>query len=154
MTADIDNTVRVALYRAAVDTQRLLSVEELATGLRLPASLVDESFARLADAHVIVRSSDGRVWMAMPFSGVTTTVRVSRAGKKWWANCAWDALGIPAAIDGGVAPATIETICGDCGDPMTLSVSAGQAGSDDDRLEPVVHFAIPAARWWDDIGFT
>ena len=154
MTNDIDNAVRVALYRAVVATQRLPSAEELAASLALNASLVDESFARLADAHVIVRSSDGRVRMAMPFSGVTTTVRVTRAGKKWWANCAWDALGIPAAIDGGVAPATIETICADCGEAMTVSVSGGQARSDDDRLEPVVHFAIPAARWWDDIGFT
>ncbi len=154
MNPDIDKIVRVALYRAVVDHQRMPSVDELSASLGLGVSLVDESLERLAAAHVIVRSLDGRVQMAMPFSGVPTAVRVTRAGKNWWANCVWDSLGIAAAIDGGVAEATIETTCGDCGDAIAVSVSRGQVRPAGARLDPVAHFAVPAARWWDDIGFT
>jgi hypothetical protein len=46
--------------------------------------------------------------------------------------------------------ARIETTCADCGEPLELLVRGGS-------LEPVdwvAHFAVPAARWWDDIGHT
>ena len=149
-----DVTVRVELYRVARDEQRLLSSSELAARLGLSTSSVDDSFERLAREHVIVLGPDGRVHMAMPFSGVPTTVRVTRDGKQWWANCAWDGLGIPAAIDGGRLETTIETDCADCRERMRISVSGGEARDADTRSEPVVHFAVPAARWWEDIRFT
>ena len=83
--------------------------------------------------------------MANPFSAVPTPYRVD-AGRRWFANCAWDAFGICAAlhVDGRV-----ETTCADCGETIT-SRSAG--GPDDESL--VFHCLVPAARWWDDIVFT
>ena len=154
MTLDTDNIVRIGLYRAAVEEQGLPSARELSKSLGLHLSLVEESLARLADSHVIVLSSTGRVKMAMPFSGVPTGIRVTRGDKAWWGNCAWDALGIPAAIDGGTTEWTIRTACGDCGKLTPLSVRGGEAKSDDDRVNVVIHFAVPAADWWKDIGFT
>jgi hypothetical protein len=48
------------------------------------------------------------------------------------------------------APAEISTSCPDCGDPPPVRTTgrALAAGTG------VVHFAVPAASWWDDIGFT
>ena len=85
--------------------------------------------------------------MANPFSAVPTAYRVY-AGERWWyANCAWDAFGVCAAlhVDG-----RIETSCPDCGEPLAVEV-CDQRPSDHSLL---FHCLVPAAHWWDDIVFT
>ncbi len=85
--------------------------------------------------------------MANPFSAVPTAHRVHAAGRWWYANCAWDAFGICAALH---ADGRIESSCPDCGEPLAVEVKDGRPG--DDRL--LYHCLVPAARWWDDIVFT
>jgi hypothetical protein len=85
--------------------------------------------------------------MAPPFSGVPTLHQVEAAGRSYFANCAWDALGIPAALH---QPAVIHSLCANSGDALQLQVSL-------DGPEPsgwLFHCAVPAAHWWDDIVFT
>jgi hypothetical protein len=64
-----------------------------------------------------------------------------------YGNCAWDALGICAAlhVDG-----RIEASCPDCGETIMLVVRDQRP--DDERL--LFHCLVPAAHWWDDIVFT
>jgi hypothetical protein len=90
----------------------------------------------------------GEIWMAGPFSAVPTPYEVSADGVQWWANCAWDMLGIPVVADRRVH---IDASCTDCGEPMTFDVDPRQPTLD---VEGVVHFLLPARRWYDDIGFT
>ena len=104
---------------------------------------------RLHDAHALVLE-DGerpRIRMLLPFSLVETPHRVQAGGRSWFANCAWDAFGICAAI--GV-DGEIESLCPDCGEALALVVRGGRPVPDD----AVVHVVVPAARWWDDIVFT
>ena len=85
--------------------------------------------------------------MAPPFSGVPTQHRVTSAGTSYFANCAWDALGIPAALHRG---ATVHSRCEQSLEPLELAVSEGGP-------EPsawLFHCVVPAAKWWDDIVFT
>jgi Alkylmercury lyase len=63
------------------------------------------------------------------------------------AICIWDALGIAAALG---SDAVINAQCGDCGRPMQLEVADGQLTV----CEGLIHFAVPAAHWWDNIGYT
>jgi Alkylmercury lyase len=103
---------------------------------------------RLHDDHALVldRATD-ELRMLNPFSVVPTPYRV-RVGDRWWyANCAWDAFGICAALhkDGRV-----ETSCPDCGEP--LAVELRDERPDDESL--LFHCLVPAAHWWDDIVFT
>ena len=44
----------------------------------------------------------------------------------------------------------IETRCTDCAEAMTIAGDPDIEPSDD----AVVHFLMPAAHWYDDIGFT
>ena len=85
--------------------------------------------------------------MVHPFSCVPTAFRVEVADGAWWANCIWDALGIPAMLkrDGRV-----RTQCGCCSDAMTLNVSNGALADP----SGIAHFAVPAKDWWKDIVFT
>jgi hypothetical protein len=85
--------------------------------------------------------------MAPPFSGVPTQHRVTSGGVSYFANCAWDALGIPAALR---RPATVLSRCEQTLEPLELAVTdTGPEASD-----WLFHCVVPAARWWDDIVFT
>ena len=85
--------------------------------------------------------------MASPFSGVQTQHIVEADGIRYFANCAWDALGVPAALH---KPATIHSRCEQSGEPLHLAVSL-QGPEPSDWL---FHCLVPAAKWWDDIVFT
>lgn len=145
--ASFDNEVRLALYRLFIDRGRAPVPAEIARELGEPLVDVEASLQRLADAHVIVLASGSTyVWMANPLSAIPTPFRVEMQGREWFGNCIWDALGIVAMLgdDGDV-----QTWCPDCGDEMSLAVRAGEVAG-----EGLIHFAVPAARWWEDIGFT
>jgi hypothetical protein len=85
--------------------------------------------------------------MAIPFSAVPTAYRVQAAGRWWYGNCAWDAIGICAALH---ADGRIETSCPDCGESIAVAVHKQRV--DDESV--LFHSLVPAARWWDDIVFT
>ena len=90
----------------------------------------------------------GEVWMAGPFSALPTPYEVSSDDVQWWANCAWDMLGIPVVA---ARPVEIRASCTDCGESMLFHVDPGQSTID---VDAVVHFLVPARRWYEDIGFT
>jgi hypothetical protein len=145
---EFDRTVRLHVYRYFVDLQRAPSPAEAALALRRSTKEVEAAYERLAEDRVLVLQPGGReIRMAMPFSAVPTRFRVSSEGRRWWANCAWDALGIPVMLE---ADATIATSCADCDQPITLVVESGEVRGGGELL----HFAVSAARWWDDIVFT
>ena len=96
---------------------------------------------------LILAPNDGNIWAANPFCAVPSPFRVEARGKTYWGICIWDALGIVAALG---TDAVIRTACGDCSEPMLLEIAAGRLK----RSEGIVHFAVPAHHWWDNIGFT
>ena len=85
--------------------------------------------------------------MANPFSAVPTAYRVHARGRSWYANCAWDAFGVLAALE---VEGTVESSCPDCGEPYAVHVADKQV----DRPDLLFHCLVPASRWWDDIVFT
>ena len=145
---EFDLELRLATYRLFVEIGRAPTATEVARELRLDGAAVLEGWRRLHDAHALVLDHAGtEIRMANPFSAVPTSYRVRAQGRWWYANCAWDALGICAAlhVDGW-----IETSCPDCGERIALAVRDHRV--DDERL--LFHCLIPAAHWWDDIIFT
>ena len=85
--------------------------------------------------------------MANPFSGVETPFTVRANGKTYFANCAWDSLGIPAALH---SDAEIEASCAQSGEPLHLRVSGGEVRGS----EALVHFLIPFRDWYNDLTST
>ena len=148
ITEELDRQVRLSVYRYLVRTGEAPSLRDIAEEVGVEPTAVTASLERLDAGHVLVlHPTTRRLWMAMPFSAAPTEFRVTSGDRSWWANCAWDALGISATLQ---LPAEITTSCTDCGDPLSVRTT-GNALSDPSG---VVHFAVPAARWWDDIGFT
>lgn len=145
---DLDREVRLSVYRHFVRNGQAPSLRDISADVGSSPAAVGASLDRLDAGHALVLDPTSRqLWMAMPFSAVPTGFRVTSGDRAWWANCAWDALGISAMLQ---LPVEIHTSCTDCGDPRPLRTT-GRALSDPSG---VVHFAVPAAAWWDDIGFT
>ena len=103
---------------------------------------------RLGEGRAIVTGEDGvSIRMANPFSGVPTEHTFESAGIRYYANCAWDALGIPAALG---RAGTVRSHCAHSGEPLRLEVT--EAGPE--RCDWLFHSVVPAADWWEDIVFT
>src|SRR6185503_668047 len=139
--------VRIAVYGAIEATGNAPSAADLARDHRLEPAAIEEAYRALADAHVIVlRPGSAAIKWAPPFSAVPTAFRVRAGRSSWFAPCAWDAFGIPAAID---VDARIEARCAWSGEPVPCGVEHGNAyGSG------LVHLLVPAAHFWDDIAYT
>ena len=143
-----DVTVRNATYGLFVEHGRSPTAEEVAGTAGVSAEGVVSAWRRLHEAHALVLNpATDEIRMANPFSAVPSAYRVCSDGRWWYANCAWDAFGVCAALH---CDGVIETSCADCGEPVRVEVRDQRP--DDDTL--LFHCLVPAALWWDDIVFT
>jgi hypothetical protein len=140
--------VRNVTYGMLVKLGRAPTAEETAHEIDLPTGEVESVWRELHSTHALVLNpGTTQIRMANPFSAVPTAYRVHAADRWWYGNCAWDALGICAALrtDG-----RIETSCPDCGGRISIAVQNQRV--DDESL--LFHCLVPATAWWDDIIFT
>ena len=140
--------VRRAVYDAVYERGAPPTIARLAATLDTAESTIRVALAELAAARVLVlQPSTGEILMTPPFSAVPTPFVVETSRHRSYANCAWDGFGVPIMLRDD---AVLRTSCGCCGDAMTLQIdhctpTTGQG---------IVHFAVPARRWWDDVVFT
>lgn len=136
------------LYERFVEDGRPPAVAETATALGLDEADAAEAYRRLDGAHVIVLApGTTTVWMAAPLSAVPTPFRVETERGSFFGNCIWDGLGTVAMLG---RSGRVETTCPDCRERIAFEVRDGEL----EPVDAVVHYAVPAARWWDDIGFS
>jgi hypothetical protein len=96
---------------------------------------------------VVLQPASEELLMLPPFSAVPTPFVVRSSRHSSFANCAWDALGAAVTLHQTVE---IVAACGCCGESMRLEASRDAPP----RGSGVIHFAVPARRWWDDVVFT
>jgi hypothetical protein len=139
--------VRLAIYNAIEATGTAPSSAEVARRHELDAGDVDAAYRALADGHVIVLEPGTlTIRWAPPFSLAATLFRVHRGRSSWFAPCAWDAFGIPAALE---CDARIDASCAWSGESIACGVEHDRAYGNG-----VIHLVVPAAHFWDDIVFT
>jgi hypothetical protein len=140
--------VRLYVFQEAADTARVPQPPQIAEALGRPQLEVEQALRQLAAGKALILApNDGNIWAANPFCAVPSPFRVDARGKTYRGICIWDALGIVAALG---TDAVIRAVCGDCSEPMSLEIAAGKPR----QSEGIIHFAVPAHRWWDNIGFT
>jgi hypothetical protein len=146
--SDLDQRVRTAVYRRFVETTAAPTVSDIARELNLDSSAIRASYQRLFGRRVLVLAADAEtILMAPPFSGVPTQHRVHVGAREYVATCAWDALGIPAALhQAGVVRSRCEQTL------ESLEIHVDERGPA--AVPCVIHFAVPAAHWWDNIVYT
>lgn len=149
MMTTLSTDVRLHVFRTAAETGQVPQPPAIAQALGKPEAEIHEALRELAAAKVLILAPNStNIWAANPFCAVPSGSRVEANGQTYFGICIWDALGVIAAI--GATDARIHTSCGDCGSPIDLEVRAGELIESAD----IVHFAIPAHHWWDNIGFT
>ena len=136
--------MRNAVYATILQQSIPAAADETATALGISPADLRSAFERLNSRHALFLTPGTHdVRMAHPFSGVPTAYRLEAEDRTYWANCAWDALGIPAALH---ADARIEALLGD-GESIRFSIEAGRVQS----RQGVIHFPLPVRRWCDNL---
>ncbi len=143
-----EKRIRLFIYEFVLGVGRCPTLNEIADEARLTPLATHQIFERLEAVHsaIVLSPRSPNLWLADPFAALPTPYPVLAGARRWFGMCVWDALGILAVADvDGRAP----TRCPVSGQQLELRVSKGilthSAG--------VVHFAVPAANWWADMGF-
>jgi hypothetical protein len=143
----VTNDVRVEIYRSFVEDGRAPSFEELAHNVGAPEADIRDAVRKL-DSQDVIALQKGRVWLAHPFCADACAFTVTSGSSTWDAICIWDALGILGLLhrDGRV-----ETTCPDCDEPLTVEIQDGAVSG---PRTTMIHFGVPASRWYDDVAYT
>lgn len=141
-----ERRVRAAVIGALRDTGAAPGVDSLAAQLDAAPATVRDALHALDAAHrLVLRPGTDRVWMAHPFSAEPTGFVAEVGERRWWANCAWDALAIVGLMGDGRAtmrePGSTHT--------LTFEVQGGRVHG-----EGIVHFLVPPPDFWVDVGYT
>jgi len=140
--------IRAFVYQHFAETTRPPLVDETVSRFALTHEEAVSAYEELHQRHALyLKPGTHEILMANPFSGIETPFKVRANEKIYFANCAWDALGIPVALH---ADAEIEAACAQSGETIRLSVANHQV-QDSDAL---VHFLVPFREWYDDLTST
>jgi hypothetical protein len=146
---DQDWAVRLAVYQHFVEHALPPTCVEVASQLNLPAEEVRRAYRRLHQHHALFLDSDAEtIRMANPLSAIPTSYCVEIAGRRLWANCAWDSLGIPAMLH---SDARIETVFAHSGQAVRYAIQGDELR---EEVDSVVHFPLPFRQWYDDLIHT
>lgn len=145
--------VRRFVYSHFAQTTCPPSVDETASHFSISAEEASEIYKELHNRHTLFLDLDKlAIRMANPFSGISTEFKVHANGRTYFANCAWDMLGIPAALH---CDAIIDAVCTESNDTVRLEIKNRKlAQSPVTNHQLLVHFPLPFARWYDDLVFT
>jgi hypothetical protein len=157
------------MNRPGATELRVFVYDTIASSGRPPASTEigahfgitpDDARGAIADAGIgttlIADPRTGEIAIAGPVAGTPTQYRLTANSVTWFANSAWDMLGVAAMF---MTEMTIESRCADCGevvrftlDPIAFPAFRFPKGVDGDQM--LLHFQLPASKWQEDIGAT
>ena len=148
--AEFDREVRIAIARAIKTRGKIPTIAAVASDMKQDVAAVDASFARMIEGHVFIPRKDSHeIFTYNPFCAEPTDFFVTAGDRIWFGICAWDALGIPAALgETGV----VETHCADCNESLVVEVDAN--GATELQTWTVMQVGVPARDFWKDIYFT
>jgi hypothetical protein len=87
------------VYQHFAETTRAPGVDEVASRFALSGEEAASAYEELHERHALYfKPGTHQILMANPFSGVETPFKVRVDDRIYFANCAWDSLGIPAAL--------------------------------------------------------
>lgn len=139
---------RYFVYAFFAKEARPPSIQDAARELQITPEQARALYEELDARHALtLLPGTHTIRMANPFSGVPTGFHVRVGAKQYYANCAWDSFGIPAALH---RDAAIEAFCAQTQKPLRLNIEDGNVSGD----SAVMYFRVPFAQWYDDLVFT
>ena len=151
VTAEFPTALRRFIYDHLLSRGLPPSTEQIGEHFGVSADDARQAIGSLKIGKtVLAHPTTGEIWMAGPFAARPSTYRVVGSRLAWWANCAWDMLGVMVIAN---EPVRVEAECTDCREPISIDASP-DVGVGSGLGEMVVHFLVPARNWYEDIGFT
>jgi hypothetical protein len=148
MDDTFDLTLRTAVYRHFASTGRSPTLDAMREATGATSEQVRDGYRRLYAKRMLVPADDlATIRMAPPFAGVPTQHRAAVEGKEYFGNCAWDAFGVVSALGGA---GEVRSRCEHTLEPLHLHLTPEGPPPSAWRF----HCVVPAAEWWNDIGFT
>ncbi len=140
--------IRRFVYQHFADIARAPRVDETASRFKISVNDAGAFYTELNNRHAFfLEPNTLDIRMAFPFSAAPTDFTVQANGKTYFANCAWDMLGIPTALH---CDALIDAKFSESNEPVQLEVKEGKVTNG----ELLIHFPLPFTRWYDDLVFT
>ena len=116
--------IRHFVYQHFADTTLPPSVDVTAVHFNISVEEAGEYYKELHNRHAFFLEPETlTIRMANPFSGIPTDFKVHANGKTYYANCAWDMLGIPVVLQ---SDALIEAVCTESNESVQLEIRNGQ----------------------------
>ena len=145
--------IRHFVYQHFAETTHPPGVDESALHFNISTEEAGEYYKELNNRHAFFLEPDTvSIRMAWPFSAVSTDFKVHANGRTYYANCAWDMLGIPVVLR---SDAITEAVCTESNETVQLEIKDGQITNDQStNYQLLIHFPIPFTRWYDDLVFT
>jgi len=148
MDDTFDVVLRTAVYRHFAATGLSPTLAAMCAAVGATDQQVQDGYRRLYAKRMLVPAGDfASIRMAPPFSGVPTQHRATVNGMEYFANCAWDAFGVVAALGG---TGDVLSRCEHTHEPLALHLTTAGPPPSGWRF----HCVVPAAKWWNDIVFT
>lgn len=141
-----DWDIRLYIYEVFVSQERAPSHQAIAGHFGITAAAAQQALRRLHAAHALfLRPGSGDILMANPLSAIKTDYQVDIGGRKLYANCAWDSLGIPAMLQQDAQITARHPLSRQ---EIRYAVKDGRLAAES---QGYVHFARPFKRWYDDL---
>ena len=123
-------------------------MEETAAHFNISIEEAGEYYKELDNRHAFFLDPGTlNIRMAWPFSATPTDFKVHANGRTYYANCAWDMLGVPALLQ---CDAVMDAKFTESNEPIQLEVKDGKVTNS----ELLIHFPVAFSRWYDDLVFT
>jgi len=140
--------VRHFVYNHFADTTHPPNVDETAAHFNISTEEAGEYYRELDNRHALFLDPGTlNIRMAWPFSAIPTDFKVHANGKTYYANCAWDMLGIPALLK---CDTVMDAKFTESNEPVQLEVKDGKITNS----ELLIHFPVAFSHWYDDLVFT
>ena len=143
-----DWDIRLHIYRVMVATGFAPSYHATAQAFDISPEEARLAYHRLHIAHALfLRPNSDNIMMAHPLSALETDYQVVVDGVTFYANCAWDSLGIPAMLAKDAQISLRHPITGEI---VHYAIKEGELESEGGY----VHFLLPFSQWYDDLIHT
>lgn len=148
MTDDYQNILRYHINRFIFDNGFAPTVSELSKQSHTTAIEVEKGLKALSDNHALVLHPNSfDIWVAHPFALFPTLFWVTTSHKHWWGNCPWCSFGIASLTK---EDTNISTKLKGHEEPLLIQIKNGKVVQEN----YVVHFPIPAGKFWDNVVYT
>jgi hypothetical protein len=146
--SDLSKLVRKFVFEQFLERSHPPVLEEIMQKFELDRAAASGVLKELHDGRqLVLLAGSQRILMAHPFSSIASPFEVTMSNKKYFANCAWDAIAFHVMLK---KDATVDSFCHHCAAKIRIELSKSKIVSSKPK-EALVFIGVPAAKWWENV---